>query len=559
MTTNWITSARPCDFASVKAPMANVMFGFLTLEELDKVAGLCKALHQAAAERAILVKGQIAFTFKPQVEDVEALFARRFGSDTRSVSEIWADVKTQWTLARNAIEAPEQLAQLNGHGGYLDARRAVSNQETLERYSTQLIDIYSRVDLGELGEKRFAIFFDSHLADLQACCFAQDERWILNDFQAQDRRVERSGLPKRQGDNLERAITRLKNFLAQEKLSHLFRSTVEWRDLPATHALKALNRSQIEEMRSCLGAQPLQGLHPRLGYEHFVKQEAVRLACQDQADQNLLLLRNAIGNQNVQIPGEFPHQIREWLNDDAHLPQLDQIRVLALRGCSGISREITRLRNLERLEINNRQVGRLSYLPSWFQEMRNLTSLQIRQSFFTEIPAVLEGLPSLSYLTIRQRIAGSLIHLLPDSLARKMQSNSLVTHFASAMETLFESRDDYVNDLQYLGLSRRDLTQIPFFIWFNETFSLPYVPGTGLIRPIIPLLDALENGRVPILGDIVEVLGMFLTFFLYFASGSTALLLNIPILIYNILLDKAIEPVVTYFRDRLGYSRMVAV
>ncbi|MBI2743097.1 MAG: hypothetical protein HYX48_04190 [Chlamydiales bacterium] len=544
---------RPFDFAGVQAPMANIALEYLTLEDLQAVGKTCKVFRVIIGERVVAVREKIARTFTAQDADAPRAYTKVFGQDARPLSEIHSELRTNCRASLNAIRVPQS---------YDFPGNDIGERDQATRDKNQIVRYWNQLHLPSLADDnfmRFINFLHSFAKKLEACRFTPEEHLLFGRLNALDGRdEEREQLANRQKENLKDALEHIESFAGMESLMR----SID-RDFPSTdQPVKDLWTFVMRRMEVARTTPELLK-KTTLSPTHMLRLEQVVLSCQGENDLNMMQLRQSILHSPVAIAGidaaTTAVMMRTYFNDPAHLPELDQIRRLNMLARLGIPQEITRLRNLEVLRVDNREsLNQPTRLPDWFQELQNLRELSIRSSWFKKIPDAIARLPHLSYLEIIQDDAHP-IPVLPDALARRMQCNALSTHFASAFEHFFETKTYDLRNLEYLGLDRRHLTQIPFFISFKENFSLPYIPAMFLLTPIMPLLDAFENVRIPILQYIALVPACILTPFIYLASAIPAFLLNIPILIYNILLDKALEPVVTYFRDQLGYSRMVNV
>ncbi|MBI2743100.1 MAG: hypothetical protein HYX48_04205 [Chlamydiales bacterium] len=259
----------------------------------------------------------------------------------------------------------------------------------------------------------------------------------------------------------------------------------------------------------------------------------------------------------------YVNGLRAWFKSDESREIRSRVQSLAYR--AELPPEVCELRELRYLGFKHTGAAPSS-LPDGFGQLVNLTRLDVLDADYAEIPSVIESLPQLSHLEISSRKSPvNRIGVLPDALARRVQTNSiyvLLREFANkTCNNILEfdhMKDGALYD-HYLGIKRTELHQIPFFLWFRENFSLPYIPSlvfVGLIQMVFQELEQCLFEEESMFITTPAALSMILTFL---ATSIPLLILNLPILAFNILLDQVIEPVVTYFRDRLGYSRMVAV
>jgi hypothetical protein len=93
-------------------------------------------------------------------------------------------------------------------------------------------------------------------------------------------------------------------------------------------------------------------------------------------------------------------------------------------------------------------------------------------------------------------------------------------------------------------LNPGELTEVPFRSWFRAHFSLPSL-SLGLI-----LFLARLNDWAPEQTLTVVLLGILF---------APIILCALPLALINFVIHLGVEPLVTFVRDKLGYSRMVHV
>ncbi len=221
----------------------------------------------------------------------------------------------------------------------------------------------------------------------------------------------------------------------------------------------------------------------------------------------------------VALPPDAPQagapasQIRAWMNSPANSPLLDKLQQLYLGkgaeevgggrwlGVYAIPREIVKCRNLNLLNL-----GEVEELPDFLAELRYLNSIN----------------------TIRQ----------PGDRCTVMRiSDRAYRHMEPSLPLGYEN----------IQLDESKLKEIPFRKWFKDIYCVPYL---SFIDPILKFLEDREEKN-----DCITVLCSL--------SLSVAFLLQIPtqiaIFFYNLFVSDIIEPIITFARDRLGYSRMVKI
>jgi hypothetical protein len=156
----------------------------------------------------------------------------------------------------------------------------------------------------------------------------------------------------------------------------------------------------------------------------------------------------------------------------------------------------------------------------------------------------LEEVPrSLTHFTSLQDLAFSEcpgIRTLPDEVFRHVISQGWRVHLYDMLNRI-SSNGDYRTSF---GISPHQLTDIPFALWFNQTFSIPYIR-----------LEFLEPGMTWLEHNLLGGVFLFAMLLMIVLIGAVTL----PSFLINLFLLKVVEPIVTCIRDLLGYSRMVHV
>ncbi|MBI2743454.1 MAG: hypothetical protein HYX48_06010 [Chlamydiales bacterium] len=251
--------------------------------------------------------------------------------------------------------------------------------------------------------------------------------------------------------------------------------------------------------------------------------------------------------------------------------RIAQVEELSLSQITDIPPELSALTGLKKLSIFFKDGTRLDRLDLRAFAFTQLTHLHISKAGLNEVPLISESATSLSKVTISQQEP---IYVLTDDLARRTQANSLLAYFYQAVvHSAFWDPNNQIGfaPLRYMGLDSSHLSDLPFFIWFRDNCNVPHIP-------ILDLGMWARNASYPFIGDVSTMLENLFTGRFYSLMNNPALIpwalllavpaallgitfiaLNVAIFGVNLFLNYAIEPIVTYFRDQLGYSRMVHI
>jgi hypothetical protein len=198
-------------------------------------------------------------------------------------------------------------------------------------------------------------------------------------------------------------------------------------------------------------------------------------------------------------------------------------------------------------------------LPETFGNLQQLSMLTLRGQDFRVLPDSLARLPRLSRFEIVENRHP--IRVFPEPLARRQYGGfmGLLQEFQDASFNLRPLHGDAVPAgalRHYAWLPQNDFTDVPFFLWFRENFSLPY------FHVIIRAVDWPESCvhcfqgffmDYPILAPLVCLPPLLIVVLAQF-------LWNVPIFLINLFVNLAIEPIVTFIRENLlGYSPMVHI
>lgn len=262
--------------------------------------------------------------------------------------------------------------------------------------------------------------------------------------------------------------------------------------------------------------------------KRFLQGEEIATNAAVQADAGLLALKETIElDQQGALPST-PQALRFWFRNEQNDPRIndriDAVQQVYFWNLNSFPAELWRCRNLRSLSVVGRQEICLIALPPEmenltcltelglpghrFQEiprvigrLQNLQRLHLGNTQISELPPFLANLRHLSYLDVRDNP----IRILPDAIYQRVDANSRTDRYG-------------------LLIDQENLTHLPFGFSFQERY-----------RITLPKLDW----------------GGF-EYILY-------TLLSVPVLIYNHVLIKIVEAVITLIRDVLCYDRMIEV
>ncbi|MBI2743102.1 MAG: leucine-rich repeat domain-containing protein [Chlamydiales bacterium] len=567
MTTNWITSARPCDFSGFKDAFGTGVGSMLTVHELGLVARVCTFFRDQVTRRTLAVAAlEIQQASAPLAERVSADYEATFEPDERVSLSIFQNEEQKCSDAILGIRTTP-------------FERSLLFMRLIQSCGKYMFN--SKTSSDELTRRRHLVFERRLTVRVTDCLLKKEDEWALNpdwetlrraelqergdsaatiDERIETQRGELAVIAAAQDEKLRSAQQMLESFISRETLTRSFNRVFNDKAVPQNSRWQRWAGRDLELAReTARGSSELDvflrtDAGKKLSSARFLEIQAIAERSEDEIEKNWERFAVALRAQGVGIQGESYLSCREWIEDDRNRGILERVERLEIEEATDIPRAIERLQELKSLRF----IGRITHLPNELARLPNLQNLTFYNSSFVEVPALLQDLPALSHLRIFQNS----IRELPDGIARKLHTNRLGMLARSAYEQFLDEgwMWKYSNEL-YLGLKRWDLERIPFYIALEE-LSLPYSPYYFLATPlIIPgwLIGEIIRGCF---GEVPNFLNAFWNGVLYsfaFITAPLVLLLNLPIFAYNLLLNLAIEPVVTYFRDRLGYSRMVDV
>jgi hypothetical protein len=297
-----------------------------------------------------------------------------------------------------------------------------------------------------------------------------------------------------------------------------------------------------------------------------------------------LLWHQLVFSHNLNLGANPPRTAYEeslWMRDRANAQALAQCvtGTLSVVTLSAVPDEIETLQGMRNLRIFGGDNGneRLRILNAKIASLP-LQGLWLIGQDFGEIPQVLETLSPLRQLYIQDN--QQVINSFPEGVARQQ--------FGGFAYLALEAGNEIFGGLRLPGGVRhfawlpRGFTEIPFFLWFRENFTLPYIPVFSAYSPFFSsMMHTLIERPVQCLGldsllmNLFAYLGMpryftannFLTFISLFVLTFPLwiipiglFLLNVPIFLFNLFVNKAVEPLVSFVRENLlGYSPMVRI
>jgi hypothetical protein len=247
------------------------------------------------------------------------------------------------------------------------------------------------------------------------------------------------------------------------------------------------------------------------------------------------------------------------MNDGANAAHLAQVTRLQ---CSGyLPPEARFLSGLRSLEWEGDDCP-LTELPHWFGLFGGLERLALRAHDFAEVPAELEQFPALESIAIENNLRP--IRVLPDWLYERLNGFTSGFPWGWADEDLqqlwnigrglfcipYERQDDI--QARFANLHQRYLVEIPFGLWFHETIRIPnifLVLAIVVIQVLtLPLLSLPPN----LMQNPLVITAILICALPFLIPGAILCAINHTF-------SYALEPLATFIRDQMGYSRMVHV
>ncbi len=270
-------------------------------------------------------------------------------------------------------------------------------------------------------------------------------------------------------------------------------------------------------------------------------------------------------------------QKKAWLRDPANAPTLAQIQRLYLHDVTVLPEEIESLSHVSRITLICDGWASLETLPESLARLPQLSHLELVRQRLREIPEVLARMPRLETLIIRDN--GNPLRVFPESVARQQYGG-----FWGVYTDYLDRADGPPANVpaggvrHFAWMPRHQFTDIPFFLWFREWFSLPYVPnldfrssvwlwgGETLIERWLSHIMHAAHSFFDCLGlprswqAELMVVPLYGFLGLVYAVQGIIHCVNAPIFLYNLFANLAIEPVVSFVRENLlGYSPMIHI
>ncbi|MBI2742997.1 MAG: hypothetical protein HYX48_03685 [Chlamydiales bacterium] len=207
---------------------------------------------------------------------------------------------------------------------------------------------------------------------------------------------------------------------------------------------------------------------------------------EDKEGDNFNSFWNQLRERHPEIfPAEIAASRRRWLNAPENAERLQQITILVLMNLWMIPPEIGKFTNLKGLCVRALDGVGLRTLPDELRGL-NLSSLMIRGSNFSRIPDLLAEISAGVVITGNKSRA-----ILPEAVALKHCSgitSHLTDYFDEAYDAGFNGGfygDPEPGAPHLLGMRREEIAEMPFFLWFRDTFSIPYCPYVMYVGGVI--------------------------------------------------------------------------
>ncbi len=269
--------------------------------------------------------------------------------------------------------------------------------------------------------------------------------------------------------------------------------------------------------------------------------------------------------------------ILRFFNNPDHQRFFDDISRLDstdLRLDEDVTHCLCKMRNLTYLENRacaEKPDSSLTHLPNELRALTNLQMLVLEGHSFERIPEVVNELPNLLYLSLHGNKKP--ISEVPAAFTRSYLGGwaSLalepVREFAGLLHCVLPSVGEELDiNLEAIslyhtaGLPYENLERIPFSLWFRDHFSIPYFPTViaatleaaviGLFFGVNWVLHLFQPRNGPDLliciADSVNFgVGVFATALLFIST----VVLNLPIFVLNVIINRVIEPIVSWVRE----------
>ena len=340
-------------------------------------------------------------------------------------------------------------------------------------------------------------------------------------------------------DPMARPLETLKNIGFDESLQQRFQAAIapregraaldpETRGLQSLVALRAAQREKVElSAGHRLRFDQLPNLHS-FAYEDLLQAEKIAHAADWMEGNTVLNIGQLITHERFagHAPAATVAEWRAWLESPVSARHLQSLQHFYLGSQNIFPRRIDHFSGLRTLSFPGSPENYLTEIPHEIGNLTQLRELQLMGHHIREIP------DSLGRLRLLERLflTGNLIEELPPFLATLPQLSDLgmrgnpIRVLPDALYRHLEPTISFLcSDEEYLwmDIDRQTFTQIPFRLWFRERCMIKLFSPDDRC-----LLDCI---------------------------------LALPVLLINFFLLEIVEPIITFFRDQLGYSRMVEV
>ncbi|MBI2743456.1 MAG: hypothetical protein HYX48_06020 [Chlamydiales bacterium] len=526
------------------------------------------ALCEMADADSFLALSRISKAFRDATREVTRFLISKLDQtlEADSVDRRYSDLFNEDLPSTHIPALAQGCSDLvrSAFGPNLNARSAMRTR------AQPLFAIFNEMQSSNLTNKRFALFYSDLMPKLRACQLPEARQWALQQdwitaklaaegetdtFAAltPEEQAARRGAISLQRDQilfaqevfLDRALTFAQKFCVRELVAQRFEAVMR-RGTPGLHPFMRDLRSAATETQS--GFQRFQAFRrdpQRLSLPGITQLEEFLItdtAHNRDKEQNFVRLCEALNYRGQNLDVTQPDAtLRATFRGAAEA--IGQLKHLILQNVTGVPREINALTSLETLEIHFSAASRASPDFEAFS-FSNLTSLVIYGSRFDRTPTFAPSATALSCLVIHQKKP---IRVLPDDLARRTQANGLLANAHRSNN----------NNIPYMNLDPHQLSDIPFFIWFRDKSNIPLIPVFEGLNHLSEIFNTLTRNFIFL--DAIYLIPCLPLATLGALSFVALYALNIAIMGVNLFINYAIEPIVTLFRDQLGYSRMVHI
>lgn len=515
---------------------SEIIGGYLQDTRLSRVS---KAFREANSEAMVQTGRHLAMEDKASVTGVQESAKELFGNSNR-----------EETLQRMFSEVSAKIDNLPvPAAGHSNAGFRMSVEKFGALYQRTLQETDPQVK--ELRAERFILFIDKihkNLAKIpREVNFAEP-----TELQAYEGHVQE--------------LIRISNqFIVRERVAERFKQGFS--SFASLHTSQK-NAVAFSETQSVRFAQ----LEPHtFSLERFRKAEEIVFDAEYEQDVALSQLWTdvrAIIHVGPAVNAKVK-DIRAWLNDDLNRATLEQVHSLTCTGMNVCPPEIGKLHALGHLALTH---GRMTSLPREMVTLSNLNMLDLRNQHFRDIPEVIGRIP---YLLALHLANNQHLRTASDNFGRNfMGIGTLVTD--AFMDGLYAFNSVQLNNIDFVEWrdqhffgARQQLSNVPFCMWFRDQFSIPHFPMMVampvMIAGLVVLLNFVEAIVAPLaaISDWLywpaKILVSFLAYSPFAFVSGLFIFFEIPIFLWNLLANLAIEPLVTAIRDQLGYKRMVHI